>query len=106
MGSSPSYYKCCAIRTNTYSDGSTPVTVNFWNFKLEASNTSTAFSTNAENTAIVYDNSGYGNNGTINNSLQVIHGGLSGVHYINLPLDSTIIYTSEAFNKTELTYSI
>ena len=54
----------------------------------------------------VYDNSGYGNNGTVNNSLQVIPGGLSGAHYINLPLDSTIIYTSEAFNKTELTYSI
>lgn len=106
LGSDLAYYKCCAIRTNTYSDGSTPVTVNFWNFKLEKSNTSTVFSTNAENTAIVYDNSGYGNNGTINNSLQVIPGGLSGVHYINLPLASTITYTSEAFNKTELTYSI
>ena len=59
-----------------------------------------------ETTRKVYDNSGYGNNGTVNNSLQVIPGGLSGAHYINLPLDSTIIYTSEAFNKTELTYSI
>lgn len=106
LGSSPSYYKCCAIRTNTYSDGSTPVTVNFWNFKLEANNVSTAFSINTENTTIVYDNSGYGNNGTVNNSLQVIPGGLSGMHYINLPLASTITYTSEAFNKTELTYSI
>lgn len=29
LGRDLTYYKCCAIRTNTYSDGSTPLTVNF-----------------------------------------------------------------------------
>lgn len=74
--------------------------------QIEVKDHATPYVNGTRSTGKVYDNSGYGNNGTVNNSLQVIPGGLSGAHYINLPLASTITYTSEAFNKTELTYSI
>ena len=89
-------------------DSTTAHRIEFYitDIQLEEKDHATPYVNGARSTGKVYDNSGYGNNGTVNNSLQVIPGGLSGAHYINLPLASTITYTSEAFNKTELTYSI
>lgn len=72
LGSDITYYACCAIRTNTYSDGSTPVVVNFWNFKLEKSNTSTPFISNIDTNNTIYDSSGYGYNGTNQGNIEII----------------------------------
>lgn len=80
LGSGITYYPCCSTRTNTYSDGSTTVTVHFWNFKLEKSDTSTPFISNTETISKVYDSSGYGYNGTINGDLQIVGDSGCGEH--------------------------
>ena len=78
LGTDLTYYACCAIRTNTYSDGSTPVVVNFWNFKLEKSDTSTPFVSNTASVSKIYDDSGNGYNGTISGNLQILGNSPSG----------------------------
>lgn len=65
--------KYISLRTNSYSDGSTPITINWWNIKIEEGDTFTPWipSTSSElytalgfNDGIEYDVSGYGHNGT------------------------------------------
>lgn len=57
-------YTCVAVRTNTYSDGTNPTDVSFWNFKLEEGSVYTPWISSKYDNS-VYDCSGYQNNGTV-----------------------------------------
>ena len=97
LGTDIAYYKCCAVRVNTYSNGSTPITVNFWNFKLEENTTSTVWKPNKSDSQytslgynIISDNSGNNFNGTINGNLAISSDTATGNHSMKFATDSYI----------------
>lgn len=55
--------KYIGLRTNSYSDGNTNLTIHWWNMKVEEGDKFTGWSPNSINSTIEYDCSGYCNNG-------------------------------------------
>lgn len=65
--------KYISLRTNSYSDGSTPVTINWWNIKVEVGANRTPWvdsliDSNYDDTKVV-DSSGYGRNGLVSGAV-------------------------------------
>jgi len=66
--------KYISLRTNSYSDGTNNVTINWWNMKIEEGDTFTSYiqplsDLNLDTTKI-YDSSGYGNDGILTGILE------------------------------------
>lgn len=55
--------KYIGLRTNSYSDGNTDLTIHWWNMKIEEGDKFTGWSPNSIDSTIEYDCSGYCNNG-------------------------------------------
>lgn len=64
--------KYMSLRTNSYSNGTDNVTIKWWNMKIEEGDTFTVWTPYiAEQSNIVYDSSGYNNNGEVINGISV-----------------------------------
>ena len=61
----PSGIKGLMIRTNLYSNDGTSVSAKFWDFQLEEGSYPSPFTTNKSTTSVVYDCSGFNNNGVV-----------------------------------------
>lgn len=106
----PAGYNGLRIRTNTYSDGTNPTTVNFWNFKLEKGDIKTIWMPPKDDEQygryidlFEYDLSGYGNHAECVGNCESVKTGSPRYQYnLHLNGDDSYIISNETINIPKL----